>query len=35
MTAIVGLLSSLLLLCALAPAAAAQPVDENGVPSLV
>lgn len=34
-TAIVGLLSSLLLLCVLAPSAAAQSVDENGVPSLV
>jgi len=34
-TAILGLLSSLLLLCALAPVAAAQSVDGNGVPSLV
>ncbi|MGZ4899185.1 MAG: hypothetical protein ACXV8X_05965, partial [Candidatus Angelobacter sp.] len=33
--AIVGLLSSLLLLWALAPAAAAQSIDGNGVPSLV
>jgi hypothetical protein len=31
----VGWLSSLLLLCALAPAAAAQSIDGNGVPSLV
>jgi hypothetical protein len=35
MTAITALLSSLLLLCALAPAAFAQSMDENGVPSLV
>lgn len=34
-SAIVALLSSLLLLWALAPAAAAQSADENGVPSLV
>src|ERR1051326_5154082 len=35
MTTIAGLLSCLLLLCALVPASAAQTLDENGVPSLV